>query len=101
MPPGFVCVLKTSHTANEQKAALDLDQLLVPNDLFDSCGLADFNHALFRCEEEERDFSQGKRGCYGLSHRKLEYAGLMSIVHILEKQQILMNMGHPLFDNMR
>ena len=56
---------------------------------------------MFRCDEEERDFTKGKRGTYSLSDRKLEYAGLMSIVHILEEQQILMNMGHPLFDNLR
>lgn len=71
MPPGFVCVIKTSHSQVEAKAALDLDHLLIPIDLFDSCGLADFNHALFRCEEEERDFTYGKQGTYGLSHRKL------------------------------
>ena len=63
--------------------------------------LADYNHILFRCNEEELDSSCGKRGTYQLSDRKLEYAGLMSIVHICEQQQIRSDMGHPLFDNMR
>ena len=63
--------------------------------------MADLNHVLFRCDEEERDFTKGQRGTYSISGHKFEYAGLVSVANILEQQQVLMNMGHALFDNMR
>jgi glycogen debranching enzyme len=56
----------------------------MPNDLFSQCEMADLNHVLFRCEEEERDFTKGSRGTYSISNRKFEYAGLVSIANILE-----------------
>jgi hypothetical protein len=34
MPPGFTCILKTKHNETQHKAALDLDLMLIPADLF-------------------------------------------------------------------
>ena len=57
MPPGFVCILKTTQVADMKHAVLELEQLVYPNDLFENTSLIDFNHLLFRCEQEERDIS--------------------------------------------
>lgn len=84
MPPGFVCVLKTSRASQQVSAAAqNLGALVVPKDLLDNAEIQDLNHLLFKCDHEERDFSKGTRGTYGLDGRQLEYAGLMSVVHIL------------------
>jgi hypothetical protein len=50
MPPGFVCILKTTQISDIKHAALELEQLVFPNDLFEKTSLTDFNHLLFRCE---------------------------------------------------
>ncbi len=50
MPPGFVCILKTTHRQEQRVPALELDNLAIPSDLLDQADLADFNHLLFRCD---------------------------------------------------
>ena len=70
--------------------------------LFHSVPLSAFNHVLFRCNEEERDISNGTRGPYGLQvYGEFEYAGLTSVIHILRQLKISGDMGHELFNNMR
>ena len=67
MPPGFVCVIKTCQNADGAKAVLELDQLIFPEDLFETTNIADFNHLLFKCDQEELDITKGKRGTYAIS----------------------------------
>jgi len=43
------------------------------------------NHLLFRCENEERDISGGKRGTYGLQNiGAFPYAGIASYMFLLK-----------------
>ena len=47
------------------------------------------NHILFRCDAEEFDISQGKRGPYGLhGYGQFPYAGLTSVMHIINNQKM-------------
>ena len=64
--------------------------------------VAAFNHLLFRCEQEEREISNGRRGHYGLEKTgAFKYAGLASFMQILRGLKVSNNMGHELLDNMR
>lgn len=83
IPVGFVCILKTTHSEEQRVPALKLDEFTIPDDLLDSASIGDFNHLLFRCNDEERDASHGKSGTYKIGTWSLNYAGLMSVVHIL------------------
>mmetsp|Transcript_21687 Transcript_21687/g.15984 ORF Transcript_21687/g.15984 Transcript_21687/m.15984 type:complete len:134 (-) Transcript_21687:806-1207(-) len=60
------------------------------------------NHVLFRCENEERDISQGNRGPYGFNSRGvMKYAGISSFMHHLRKLKVNLDMGDEIFGNMR
>ena len=64
--------------------------------------LAEINHLLYRCENEEKDISGGRRGPYGLPDRgPFVYAGLQGPLHKLQQLKLSGDMGHPLLDNIR
>jgi glycogen debranching enzyme len=86
MPPGFVCLVRTKQKEDASKAALELEQLEFPSDLFEETNIADFNHLLYKCEQEELDISGGKRGTYAITGHQFEYAGIASVVAILQEQ---------------
>jgi len=50
MPPGFVCVIKTSQNSDGGRAAVELEQIIFPEDLFEDANISDFNHLLFKCD---------------------------------------------------
>ena len=83
MPPGFVCIIKAKQDDDSAKGALELEQLIFPTDMFKEACIADLNHLLFKCEQEERDISGGKRGTYAIPGHQFEYAGIASVVAIL------------------
>ena len=64
--------------------------------------LAEINHLLYRCGNEEKDISGGCRGPYGLPDRSpFVYAGLQGPLHKLQQLKLSGDMGHPLLDNIR
>lgn len=64
--------------------------------------LSGLNHILFRCEAEEREISDGKRGPYGLqSSGVFRYAGITSFMTHYRRLKVSGDMGHELFSNMR
>lgn len=60
------------------------------------------NHVLFRCDNEEKDISAGKRGPYGLNnYGQFPYSGLTSYMHTLNKLKVSKDMGNELLENIR
>lgn len=57
MPPGFSCLLKTTSKIDSKNAVAELDAAQVPNNLFAKASWSDFNHLLFKCDNEEMDIS--------------------------------------------
>ena len=71
MPPSFTCILKVKSRSYVKRAVQKLNNMnLDPrlHSLYQSVPESGLNHVLFRCEPEERDISQGKRGPYGLEN---------------------------------
>jgi len=108
MPPSFTCVIKTKRQAGQKEAARYMDLINeraaseVAQQLFADLPLSGFNHLLFRCDNEEKEISDGKRGTYGLEKNgPFTYAGIASFINLLRKLKVKSDMGHELFNNMR
>jgi hypothetical protein len=108
MPPSFTCVIRTRSVYPMKEAARQLNELKkmrsreIAQMLFGETPLAGFNHLLFRCEQEEREISNGQRGPYGLEkYGVFTYAGIASFMTILRELKVSGDMGHELFNNMR
>ena len=70
--------------------------------LFGGIDIGELNHLLFRCDNEEKDISGGKRGPYGLPKQgQFVYAGLQSLIHLFQKLKLSKDMGHEFLDNIR
>ena len=108
MPPGFTCVIKTRSAQSVKDSIRFLNQLTkhktsdLSRQLFSEVPLSGLNHLLFRCEQEERDLSNGTRGTYGLTqYGAFKYAGIASVMHVLRHLKVNGDMGHELCNNMR
>ncbi len=108
MPPSFTCVIKTKRQPQMKEAVRYLNDLYMQQaselarQVFGSVPLAGFNHLFFRCDQEEKEISDQKRGTYGLhKHGQLTYAGISSFMNLIHKLKIKTDMGHELFENMR
>ncbi|KAK2953703.1 putative Glycogen debranching enzyme [Blattamonas nauphoetae] len=70
--------------------------------VFETLTLLDFQWMLFSCDEEEKDFTSGKRGTYGLDGvGQIVYAGFAGPAILLERIANTNDLGHPLLDNLR
>ena len=108
MPPSFTCVIKTKSSLPMKKASKFFKNVKsipaseLAEKLFSETSIAALNHLLFRCEAEEREISDGKRGPYGLDkYGVFKYAGIASFMTIYRRLKVSGDMGHELFDNMR
>lgn len=64
--------------------------------------LLELNVALYRCEDEERDFTSGQHGVYHVpGHGPLAYAGLQGIATVLRGIARANNLGHPMCEHLR
>lgn len=105
MPPSFTCILKVKSRSFVKEAILKLNGIQRDprqKKLFSKTPYAGFNHLLFRCDSEERDISNGKRGAYGLKNSgAFPYCGIASFIHLLGKIKKDKDMGAEIFDNIR
>ena len=108
MPPGFVCLLKTKAPPGIRQTVMNLNKMTeqppeaLGKDLFAGARPSELNHLLFRCEQEEKDISRGKRGPYGLAkYGEFKYAGLQSFVHLIRQLKVSGDMGDEFLDNIR
>ena len=66
MPPSFTCVLKVKSRSFVKEAVAKLNNLGALEDILKNVPTTGLNHVLYRCDSEEKDISQGKRGTYAL-----------------------------------
>lgn len=91
MPASYSVILQVERDQEIKNAIKIIEQAQEDSrmtKLFETIPHAAINHILFRCDNEEKDISQGKRGCYGLMNSgKFAYAGLASLIQILNDDE--------------
>ena len=109
-PPGSVVVFKFRPSDVQSRCSKRLrgliSSLYEPRsplaDLAASLSLLDLNHALFRCDQEEREVSGGRRGVYALNgYGPMTYAGLQGVMSILSEIRPKNDLGNWLPGNLR
>ena len=105
MPPSFTCIIKVKSQPHVKNAVEKLNKLSSDqriSTLFNGVPQTGLNHVLFRCSDEERDISGGKRSPYGLGkYGEFQYAGLTTYMYLLNELKFTKDMGAELFDNLR
>ena len=101
-PPGSIAVFETNIPSAEHSDGLDTFVTSGARDAFSSLSLVDLNLFLYRCEAEERDFSNGRDGVYSIpNHGALIYAGLQGWWSVLRDVIRNNELGHPLCNHLR
>jgi glycogen debranching enzyme len=101
-PPGSIALFETWIPQAEHSLSLDTYVTSGADEAFADVDLVDLNFILYRCEAEERDFSDGKDGVYEIpEHGKLVYAGLQGWWSLLKDIIQENNLAHPLCKNLR
>jgi glycogen debranching enzyme len=101
-PPGSVALFKTSVPTAEHSDGLDKYVTSGARAAFKDVNLTDLNIILYRCDAEERDFSNNKDGVYDIpGHGRLVYAGLQGWWSVLRDIVNDNNLGHPLCNHLR
>ncbi|PLN78738.1 glycogen debranching enzyme [Aspergillus taichungensis] len=99
---GSIALFETSVPAAEHAAGLDNYITKDADKAFSKLSLIDLNFALYRCEAEERDSSNGQDATYSFpNHGSLVYAGLQGWWSALEDIVKYNQLGHPICDNLR
>lgn len=101
-PPGSIALFETWIPTAEHSAGLDNYVTSGAKAAWSELDLVDLNFLLYRCEAEERNYSDGQDGVYEIpGFGKLVYAGLQGWWSILEGIIKENNLGHPLCENLR
>ncbi|XP_034951239.1 glycogen debranching enzyme isoform X2 [Chelonus insularis] len=110
--PGSVVALRVSLHANIKPAFEKLNDILRSitvninssdlKSIISQMSLSDMNKVLYRCDQEERDESNGQIGVYNIpAYGPLVYAGLQGIMSLLADIRPNNDLGHPLCVNLR
>ncbi|KAJ5115314.1 hypothetical protein NUU61_001073 [Penicillium alfredii] len=100
--PGSIALFETSIPGAKHADGLDNYIKSGVDEAFSELSLIDLNFVLYRCEAEERDFSDGNDGVYSIpNHGPLIYAGLQGWWSVLEDIIKYNQLGHPLCDHLR
>lgn len=100
--PGSIALFETWIPGAEHASGLDNFLSSGADDAFSGLSLVDLNFALYRCDAEERDSSNGQDGVYNIpKHGPLVYAGLQGWWSVLEDIIKYNQLGHPLCDHLR
>lgn len=100
--PGSIALFETWIPTAEHAEGLDNFVSSGADEAFSELSLVDLNFALYRCEAEERDSSNGQDGVYNIpKHGPLVYAGLQGWWSVLEDIIKYNQLGHPLCDHLR
>jgi len=89
-------------------AVKELDQLwhddkeLLAKELVYHLTPSQINYLLFSCENEEKEHSKGKNGCYYIPNSSpLVYSGFCAFSKMVRDARLYNNLSLPLFDNLR
>ena len=101
-PPGSIALFETSIPSAEHSDGIDTFCSSAADEAFSELSLVDLNFVMYRCDAEERDFSDGHDGVYSIpNHGALVYAGLQGwwseLQHIVRDN----NLGHPICNHLR
>lgn len=104
MPAGFTMVLKTNSNEGLAKKQDHINRLVhelfyLPD--FNSVSLETLNYSLYKCNEEELDYTDGIRGTYNIDGVPIMYAGISSYVYLIRSYKETQNLGSPLYNNIR
>ncbi|KAF7719021.1 Glycogen debranching enzyme [Penicillium ucsense] len=100
--PGSIALFETWIPGAEHVSGLDNFLSAGADEAFADLSLVDLNFALYRCDAEERDFSNGEDGVYNIpKHGSLVYAGLQGWWSVLEDIIKYNQLGHALCDHLR
>uniref|UniRef100_A0A0K2SWV7 Glycogen debranching enzyme n=1 Tax=Lepeophtheirus salmonis TaxID=72036 RepID=A0A0K2SWV7_LEPSM len=92
----------TQATKHLQKMLSNLKDDQEFKEILNDLSLDDINHILFRCDQEERDFTGGCSGVYVLDgYGPLKYAGLQGVMSILSDIRSRNDLGNWLPSNLR
>jgi glycogen debranching enzyme len=101
-PPGSIALFETWIPAAEHSAGLDNFVTSGAKSAMADLDMNDLNFLLYKCEPEERDFSDGRDGVYDIpGYGKLVYAGLQGWWSLLKDIIKDNNLAHPLCQNLR
>lgn len=101
-PPGSIALFETWIPAAEHSAGLDNFVTSGAKLAMADLDMNDLNFLLYKCEPEERDFSDGRDGVYDIpGYGKLVYAGLQGWWSLLKDIIKDNNLAHPLCQNLR
>ena len=101
-PPGSIALFETWIPGAEHSDGLDSFITSGAEEAFSQLSLIDLNFVLYRCEQEELDYTGGKDGIYIVpNHGSLVYAGLQGWWSILRDVIRNNDLGHPLCDHLR
>jgi glycogen debranching enzyme len=100
--PGAIALFETWIPGAEHASGLNKFLSSGADEAFSGLSLVDLNFALYRCDAEERDSSNGEDGVYNIpKHGPLVYAGLQGWWSVLEDIIKYNKLGHPLCDHLR
>lgn len=100
--PGAIALFETWIPGAEHASGLNELLSSGADEAFSGLSLVDLNFALYRCDAEERDSSNGEDGVYSIpKHGPLVYAGLQGWWSVLEDIIKYNQLGHPLCDHLR
>ena len=101
-PPGSIALFKTWIPGAEHSEGLDSFVTTGARKAFSKLSLVDLNFVLYRCEAEERDFSEGRDGVYTIPNfGPLVYAGLQGWWSVLRDVIRNNELGHPICNHLR
>ncbi|KOS20697.1 Glycogen debranching enzyme [Escovopsis weberi] len=101
-PPGSIALFETWIPTAEHSAGLDTYVTSGAKAAWADTNLIDLNFLLYRCDSEERNFSDGRDGVYNIpGFGDLVYAGIQGWWSVLKDIIRDNNLGHPLCQNLR
>lgn len=99
-PPGSIAIFRTQQNGVDDS----LDHFIRSGAIKATSNLTleSLNYVLYRCENEERDYSHGQGGCYDIpGYGKLVYAGLQGWISVFRDIVFSNDLAHPLAANLR
>ncbi|XP_011685016.1 PREDICTED: glycogen debranching enzyme isoform X2 [Wasmannia auropunctata] len=109
--PGSIIAIRVTLHANITPALKKLQDTILQitsneksdlHDIISRMDFSDLNKTLYRCDQEEREETQGKFGVYVVpGYGPFVYAGLQGIVSLLADIRPNNDLGHPLCANLR
>ncbi|KAJ5529493.1 hypothetical protein N7527_002886 [Penicillium freii] len=100
--PGSIALFETWIPGADHTDGFENNLANGADDAFSELSLIDLNFVLYRCEAEEREYSDGQDGIYSIpKHDPMVYAGLQGWWSVLEDIIKYNQLGHPLCDHLR